>query len=782
MASGKKNSPATGLILIAAAIFLALSLFSYHPEDAGHARPPGPVYNYGGRVGAWLSLYIFLAVGWAGYCLPLLMLGEGISRIAPHREPPRPFWIKLIQEAAIILSLAPIFSLQNTFVTERLGWQLKEIGLGGYWGYLSSTWLLKYLGVAGTRLVLVSILSITACLLTEMKPILFLINQARRLLRFFLSLMPSRRRIKVTPRRVPPVPRKGTTIPEPVLEDVKSRRKLDWELEKIESEKKELKRQRALLDKERTEERERQRRELEKKKKKKREPSPAPAPRLPAAAVSSVPVSGPSGPYKLPSAELLLTPPPLSERSIEDDIEVNSEILESTLLDFGIEAKVVGAERGPAITRYEIQPAPGVKVGKIKALDNDIALAMKAISVRILAPIPGKAALGIEVPNSSTALVYMQEMIQSAAYQKKTAILPLVLGKDISGQPIVADLIEMPHLLIAGTTGSGKTVCMNSIIISLIFSRTPDEMKLILVDPKKVEMSAFHQLPHLICPVITDATKTSLALAWLVKEMENRYDLFAKAGARNIEGFNRRKKADRAEGEEEELPARIPYIILFIDELADLMLTAPAEIENAIARLAHLSRAVGIHMILATQRPSVDVITGVIKANFPARISFKVAARVDSRTVLDAGGADKLLGNGDLLFLPPATGRLIRVQGTLCQDSEIEAVVDFFTRQSKPQFVKDIFQKAAAGQVALGGGEDILLEAAVEVIKQTQQASVSILQRKLKIGYSRSARIMDILEERGIVGPYQGTKAREILIETYAGEGIAETGEEKREE
>ncbi|MCX6350002.1 MAG: DNA translocase FtsK [Candidatus Aureabacteria bacterium] len=501
----------------------------------------------------------------------------------------------------------------------------------------------------------------------------------------------------------------------------------------------------------------------------------------PAVAVSSVSSAVPGGAYRLPSLDLLITPPPLTEREIKDDIEVNSKILESTLQDFGIEAKVVGAERGPAITRYELQPAPGVKVSKIKTLDNDIALAMKAVSIRILAPIPGKAAIGIEVPNSSTALVYVREMLESPEFQNGHARLPLALGKDISGTPIVADLTDMPHLLIAGATGSGKTVCMNSVIVSLLFARTPDELQMILVDPKKVEMAAYARLPHLICPVVTDTVKTSLALAWLVKEMERRYDLFARVGARNIEGYNRAPKERPAGEGEEELPAAIPYILLMIDEMADLMLQAQTEIENQIARLAHLSRAVGIHMILATQRPSVDVITGVIKANFPARLSFKVAAKVDSRTVLDTSGADKLLGNGDLLFLPPATSRLIRAQGTLCQDSEIEAVVGFVNRQREPRFRAEIFQRAAnAAGIALGGGEDILLEAAIEVIKQTGRASVSVLQRKLKIGYSRSSRIVDILEEKGIVGPYQGSKERDVLIDTYAGSAPAD--EEKEEE
>jgi S-DNA-T family DNA segregation ATPase FtsK/SpoIIIE len=324
---------------------------------------------------------------------------------------------------------------------------------------------------------------------------------------------------------------------------------------------------------------------------------------------------------------------------------------------------------------------------------------------------------------------------------------------------------------------------MNAVIVSLLFARTPDELKMILVDPKKVEMTAYGRLPHLLCPVVTDAVKTSLALSWLVKEMESRYDLFARVGARNIEGYQRASKDVPLKEGEEPLPATIPYILLMIDELADLMLAAQTEIENQIARLAHLSRAVGIHMILATQRPSVDVITGIIKANFPARLSFKVSAKVDSRTVLDTSGADKLLGNGDLLFLPPGTSRLIRAQGTLCHDSEIEAVVGFVNRQREPQFRAEILQRApggGAGGIAMGGGEDILLEAAVEVIKQTGRASVSVLQRKLKIGYSRASRIVDILEERGVVGPFQGSKEREVLIDTYA--GSAPSGDKDEEE
>jgi S-DNA-T family DNA segregation ATPase FtsK/SpoIIIE len=480
-------------------------------------------------------------------------------------------------------------------------------------------------------------------------------------------------------------------------------------------------------------------------------------------------------------------PPPISDRGIKNINFDDSAILERTLQEFGIESRVVGIERGPAITRYELQIAPGVKVGKVKALDNDLALTMKAKSVRILAPIPGKAAIGIEVPNANTTLVTLREMLDSPEFRNKKLNLPLAIGKDISGTPIISDLTAMPHLLIAGATGSGKTVCINSIIMSLLYSRTPDELKLIMVDPKKVEMASFHRLPHLICPVITDAAKTAMALAWVIKEMEDRYDYCARAGVRNIKSYNSRQLAPAEEksADGEGIPDKMPYIVLLIDELADLMLIAAKEIETSIARLAHLSRAVGIHLILATQRPSVDVVTGIIKANLPGRISFKVAAKVDSRTVLDAGGADKLLGDGDLLFLPPGTDQLIRAQGTYSQDHEIDDVVAFVIRQREPSFEKGIFQKksiSADGSVSGGGGGgDIFIESAIDVIRQTDQASVSMLQRKLKIGYSRAARIMDELEERGVVGPYRGTKAREILIDTYAGDGTVDAGMDEDE-
>lgn len=802
-----RHSPALGLILIAVGIFIAVSLLSYHPGDAAAARGDSVIYNYCGGVGAELALALYLAVGGGALAIPALILAAGLGRILPRPRARRPALLKFLYALSIVAGVSPLLSLQSTIPASSLGKQLEGMGLGGWWGGVATGWL-EPLGPFGSRLVLLTMVMVPLALLTEMKPILV---PVRLLGAFFRSCRKffARRRRPVSPAVPPPRVfrepadrRPGVDAREQALA-LKRRAEEEKKAEKLRlREERRRERERQQEEKEalrRKNEEEKRAREAEKARKASAQAKPAaagrsprtPPPRPTPSAVPESPPAGESGgPYQLPPLELLDEPPPLEEREIKNKTYDESEILESTLEDFGIESRVVGIERGPAITRYELQIAPGVKVGKVKALDNDIALTMKAKSVRILAPIPGKAAIGIEVPNTNTTLVYMREMIESPEFRKGRHILPLALGKDISGTPIVADLTAMPHLLIAGATGSGKTVCINAIIVSFLFSRTPDELKLIMVDPKKVEMASFHRLPHLLCPVITDAGQAALALAWTIKEMEDRYDLCARAGVRNIAAFNasRRAAVKAAKGGEpdDELPLSMPYIVLLIDELADLMLVASREIETAIARLAHLSRAVGIHMILATQRPSVDVITGIIKANLPGRISFKVAAKVDSRTVLDAGGADKLLGNGDLLFLPPATDQLIRAQGTICRDHEINNVVAFVNRQRSPSFEKEIFEKKAAALDELDEGEggDELIEEAIEVIRKTDQASVSMLQRKLKIGYSRAARVMDQLEQKGVVGPYKGTKARDILIGTYAGDGAGrvEEGGEEREE
>jgi len=405
------------------------------------------------------------------------------------------------------------------------------------------------------------------------------------------------------------------------------------------------------------------------------------------------------------------------------------------------------------ITRYELEPAPGVKINRIENLSDDIALAIKAQSVRIIAPIPGKGRVGVEVPNLHSSLVCIKDLLSANDFNKKDHGLTLALGKDITGKPVFGDLEGMPHLLVAGTTGSGKTVCVNTCILSLLFKSSPNDLKFLMIDPKMVELMPFNGLPHLLCPVVTDAKKAAVALNWVVSEMEERYQLLSKAGARNIEAYN-----DKQED-------KIPYIIVVVDEFADLMSVARDQIENAIARLAQLSRAVGIHLILATQRPSVDVITGVIKANLPARISFKVASKVDSRTVLDMNGAETLLGKGDMLFLQPGKEDLIRIQGALVKDEEIERVVSFIKLQGEPVYDEEILSQQQKSGSPGAGEKDELFDEAVRVIMESNQASVSILQRRMRLGYTRAARIIDQMEADGLVGAFEGSKPRKILVD-----------------
>ena len=460
------------------------------------------------------------------------------------------------------------------------------------------------------------------------------------------------------------------------------------------------------------------------------------------------------GDYHLPSVDLLDPPPAADNKQVKEDLEACARTLEDTLEDFGILAKVTDIIRGPVITRYELEPAAGVKINRIEALSDDIALAIKAQSIRIIAPIPGKGRVGVEVPNLQSTLVCIRDLLTSAEYHKQQSPLTIALGKDITGRSVFGDLDDMPHLLIAGTTGSGKTVCVNTCILSLLFRGTPHNLKFLMIDPKMVELMPFNGLPHLLCPVVTDAKKAAVALNWVVSEMESRYVLLSKAGARNIEAYNEKQE-------------KIPYIIVIVDEFADLMSVARDQIENAITRLAQLSRAVGIHLILATQRPSVDVITGVIKANLPARVSFKVASKVDSRTVLDSNGAEALLGKGDMLFLQPGKEDLVRIQGALVKDAEIERVVEFIKAQGAPVYDEQILKEQQKNSLA-NGDKDELYDEAVRVIMESNQASVSILQRRMRLGYTRAARIIDTMEMEGLVGPFEGSKPRRILVDRDA--------------
>lgn len=462
--------------------------------------------------------------------------------------------------------------------------------------------------------------------------------------------------------------------------------------------------------------------------------------------------------YQLPPLSLFSLPTNQVSGFSSTSAQENAAKLQATLQSFGVQATVVEISRGPTVTRYELQPAAGVKVSRIVGLTDDIALALAARDIRMEAPVPGKSVIGIEVPNDEVAVVSLREVLQSPEFQQTSAKLALALGRDISGAPIVGDLQRMPHLLVAGATGSGKSVCINGIIASLLMRFKPHEAKLLMIDPKMVELSGYNGIPHLLAPVVTDPRKAAFALKKIVQEMENRYQLMAERGARDIERYN---QLLREEGLEP-----LPFIVVIVDELADLMMVAPGDVEDAICRIAQMARAAGIHLIVATQRPSVDVITGLIKANIPSRIAFAVSSMADSRTILDSGGAEKLLGRGDMLFLPVGAAKATRVQGAYVSEEEIERLVNYVKEQQQAVYTVDLHSGAEdeANEGDAGPELDSLFMDAVDLVVEMGQASVSMLQRRFRIGYSRAARIVDQMELSGIVGPFEGSKPREVLI------------------
>ncbi|HZV82388.1 MAG TPA: DNA translocase FtsK, partial [Geobacteraceae bacterium] len=504
------------------------------------------------------------------------------------------------------------------------------------------------------------------------------------------------------------------------------------------------------------------------------------------------------GEFKTPPLSLLDSPPPTERRIDKEALSMNARLLEKKLKDFGIDGEVVEICPGPVITMYEFSPGPGIKVSRIAGLADDLSMALQALAIRIVAPIPGKGVVGIELPNRDREMVFLKEIFASEAFHKGKMKLPLALGKDIGGHPLVTDMARAPHLLVAGATGSGKSVAINTMILSLLYTATPKDVRMIMVDPKMLELSIYEGIPHLLLPVVTNPKKAALALKWAVEEMGRRYRLMADKGVRNIDSYNRellREEKEVAElqanatvsveeveelvdtdeaaiqeflAKEEQLEhGHLPYIVVIIDELADLMMVAGREIEESIARLAQMARAAGIHLILATQRPSVDVITGLIKANFPTRISFQVSSKIDSRTILDCNGAESLLGMGDMLFLPPGTAKLIRSHGAFVSDAEVQRVVEFLKKQGKPVYEKSILEMKESDSKGGGSDEedDPQYDAALALVAEARQASISMIQRRLRIGYNRAARIIEKMEQEGVVGPSDGTsKPREVFI------------------
>jgi len=491
--------------------------------------------------------------------------------------------------------------------------------------------------------------------------------------------------------------------------------------------------------------------------------------------------------YKLPPAELLDPSDGEQFKIDKETLHANSLILQKKLADFGVEGEVVAVRPGPVITMYEFKPAPGVKVRRIVTLSDDLAMALRAVSVRILAPIPGESVVGIEIPNPRRETVFLRQVIESEAYQSSDSKITLALGKDIGGSPFVTDLARMPHLLVAGATGTGKSVSINAMILSILFKCTPQDVHFIMIDPKMLELTVYEDIPHLLVPVVTDPKKAAAALFWAMDEMDRRYRLMRDKGARNIDNYNRTLEREgtikksvieltEPQSAEEDTDVggsldqdaslvheKLPRIVIIIDELADLMLTVGRDIEEYITRLAQKARAAGIHLILATQRPSVDVITGLIKANFPARISFQVTSRVDSRTILDSIGAEKLLGSGDLLYLPPGTARVTRVHGAFVSDQEVRKVMKFIKQQAQPNYRTEVFDVKKDVEAAVADEEhDEMYDQAVAIVTETQQASISMIQRRLRVGYNRAARMIEQMERDGVVGPPDGAKPREV--------------------
>jgi len=759
----KKKNEILALLLFAVAIIILVSIMTFDYKDLSHfsSSPNKPLKNFGGIVGAYIGCAAVMLMGMSAYIIPVLIGLWATAELAGNRF--QNFFVKFFGTVFLILASSSTFSLLTKYNSDL------SFTTGGILGTSFSNFLIKYLGVVGAFVAILVLLLLSVLIATDFLvfPIIIALFKAtQQRVKGIPASLPifktPKEKAKETAAASKPLiktfrdstaqgakARVGSMIARAAnarpAQQVPKKPVLEPKTSASAGEPSEPVKETKIL----------------------RGPSvdqaDVPVTSTEASVLASDSTVSPkpreeeAKPYKLPTLDLLKTPPPNEKGDIKEDLTENSRILEEILNDFDIAAKVIEVNQGPVITRYELEPGVGVKIHRITSLADNIALAMKAESIRIVAPVPGKGTVGVEIPNLKRMMVFLRETLETKEYKDERSKLKLALGKDIAGAPVVADLGAMPHLLIAGATGSGKTVCVNSIISSLLFNATPEEVRFIMVDPKKVELAPFNNIPHLLCPVVTDYKKVPIALDWLVHEMEKRYELFASCGVRNIDFYN--KKADQESWQP------LYYIVVIIDELADLMMVAQAEIESAITRLAQLSRAVGIHMILATQRPSVNVITGVIKANFPARISFKVASMVDSRTVIDTNGAEKLLGRGDMLVLEPGSDRAVRAQGGLVFDEEIERVIEFIKSQREPDYVEEMMKVPKRGQGGAKFHKDEIYEEAVKLVVENKQASVSLLQRKLGVGYTKAARLIDMMEDEGIVGPYQGSKPREVLVE-----------------
>ncbi len=739
MEKSRLNREIWGVVAGVAALLITISLLTYDVTDRSFNTPSGLIetHNWGGFAGAYAADLLLQGFGVTSYLLPVFLCFVAFQLFRPQFKG-IPL-IKAVGYGIFFVSIAVLISLFADSEKARDGG-----GIVG--GFLKETVFVPLFGRIGTSLITLASLVLSLMLLTQNSLVDILDRSGKKIAEIKKTLGSSLRH-RVQAFKENQGKRKGENtkkerrdyVPPPIVLKEET---------KEEPLKKTVKRPAAL-------------------------PEQFKLPEI---------TSG----YKLPPLDLL-DPPEREQFKIDKEtLQANSLILQKKLADFGVEGEVVAVRPGPVITMYEFKPAAGVKVRRIVMLADDLAMALRAVSVRILAPIPGESVVGIEIPNPKREMVFLREVIESPAYQSADSKITLALGKDIGGGPFTTDLSRMPHLLVAGATGTGKSVSINAMILSILYKSTPQDVKFIMVDPKMLELTIYEDIPHLLVPVVTDPKKAAAALFWAMDEMDRRYRLMREKGARNIdnynrtlerEGANRKTIIDLTEPEKpEDAPAsgrpdketplvheKLPRIVIIVDELADLMMTVGRDIEEYITRLAQKARAAGIHLILATQRPSVDVITGLIKANFPARISFQVTSRVDSRTILDSIGAEKLLGNGDLLFLPPGTARITRIHGAFVSDQEVRKVMQFLKQQARPNYHLEVLEVKKEVEAAAAEEEyDEMYDQAIAIVTETQQASISMIQRRLRVGYNRAARMIEQMERDGVVGPADGAKPREV--------------------
>jgi len=735
-----------GLIWMAAGIFLLLTLISFNNNDPSFNNNlnPASIHNFCGKVGAYVADLFYQVIGLPALIIPFACLLFAWRLLKFRDLHPRAY--KALAFIVMLISIAGLISLKVEKVA-LFGQTLNQAG--GFIGFFLASTLKGWFNLTGAAIFLVVFFSVSAMLVARFSMVLFLEGLLARLAGSMEKRREARQARRALKEKDKPSKPKAPVIRDPDPVSAKPVKVMEKKKDK----------QKALANQE------------------------------------TFDFLEPSGTYHPPSLNLLDHDGEAAKPVDKDTLMMNARLLEKKLLDFNVEGDVSEVKPGPVVTMYEFAPAPGVKVNKIAGLSDDLSMALKALSIRIVAPIPGRGVVGIEIPNRDREMVYLKEIFATNEFQKTGGRLPIALGKDIFGHTVVTDLAKMPHLLVAGSTGTGKSVSINAMILSLLYRADPRDVRLILVDPKMLELSMYEGIPHLLLPVVTNPKKAALALNWAVREMERRYKLMADKGVRNIEGYNRKLAKEEKDKHsqrkldpdndavidmmEEDLPeieliegeelehGHLPYVVVVVDELADLMMVAGRDIEEAIARLAQMARAAGIHLILATQRPSVDVITGLIKANFPTRISFKVFSRTDSRTILDQMGAEALLGNGDMLFLPPGTGAVQRVHGAFVSEIEVQRVVDFLKKQGQPDYDKTILETPPPAEGSGNGEEDYdeKWDEALAIIADTKQASISMLQRRLRLGYNRAARMIEKMEAEGIVGPSDGTsRPREVFI------------------